>query len=300
MDSSALIADISLEQYAELCAILAPYEGNAEPPAELLHEKGVSLDSWTAARTGWTNRLEDPSIAATLVMNFVPAYHAALDRIHGPAPTLSFDAYIALSAEVQYHGLLATIGRLGLARHRYAQIAFSWNVAFSRDPQQFVAYVSLLHIEIARLIRGESPRPIPAFGEALPANPGLPNAHRAVDSAAPMPSATPIAAPALIAVPPSVVHTPAQPSKSFEQEASETATAVGSALKSGFNKLGGALDAFGRSMSKPSVGSRVFVTWSDGNKYPGVVAEVGQGQYFVTMTDGRQVWIPEAYVSSYG
>jgi hypothetical protein len=200
---------------------------------------------------------------------------------------------------------LATISRLGLSRHRFAQIAFSWNVAFSRDPQQFVAYVCLLDIEIARLARGEAPRPIPGLSDAMPANAEPIEEYEPIEDApptpvpAPIPAPMPVATPAAVVMPP-VVQTPAhvQPQKSLEQEASEAAQAVGGALKSGFNKLGGALDAFGKSLSKPNVGSQVFVTWSDGNKYPGTVADVGQGQYFVTMTDGRQLWVPDAYISS--
>ncbi len=299
MDPFALVAGISLEQYAELCAVVALYEGNAEPPAELLHDKGVSLDTWNAARTGWTTRLEDPSTAAMLSMTFVPAYYAALDRVHGPAPTLSFEAYIALVAEVQQHGFLATMGRLGLARHRYAQIAFSWNVAFSRDPQQFVAYVCLLHIEIARLVRGEASRPFPELGEVLPVHAESPDTFQSIEHAVPTPPALPITTPAPVVTPPAIVApAPVQPAKSIEQEATEAANAVGSVLKNGFNKLGGALDAFGKSLNKPTAGSQVLVTWSDGNKYPGMVADIGQGQYLVTMSDGRQVWVPEAYVGS--
>jgi len=308
MDASALVAGISLEQYAELCAIVALYEGDPAPPAELLHDKGVSLDTWNAAKTGWTNHLEDPSTAATLAMTFVPAYYAALDRVHGPAPTLSFESYVALVAEVQHHGFWATIGRLGLARHRFAQIAFSWNVAFSRDPQQFVAYVCLLHIEIARLARGEAPRPIPALGVASHAHVEALDAHEVIEEVepepvpvpvpVPNPIQTPIAVPAVVPAPAHVQPAHVQPAKSLEQEASEAAHAVGGVLKNGFNKLGGALDAFGKSLNKPTSGSHVFVTWSDGNKYPGMVTEVGQGQYLVTMSDGRQVWIPEAYIST--
>lgn len=296
MDSIAPIAGISLEQYAELCAILAPHGQQAEPPADLLREKSVSIEGWTAARAGWTSRLEDPSTAATLAMTFVPAYHAALDRAHGPAPTLSLDAYIALSAEVEYHGWLATSRRLNLARHRFEQIAFSWDVAFSRDPQQYVSYVCLRRIEVLRLARGEAPRPIAALSEGSTTNAPVPSAHASAGHAAAAVAPVAIENPAPVAA---AAVQPAAP-KSLEQEASEAANAVGSALKSGFGKLGGALDAFGRSLNKPSIGSRVLVTWSDGNKYPGAVAEVGQGRYLVTMSDGRQVWIPEAYVSMNG
>lgn len=292
MDPFAPIADVSLEQYAELCALLTQHEGAEDSYASLLHDKGVSSESWLAARTGWTNRLEDASVGAAVATRFVPAYHAALDRVYGPAPTLSLDAYAALSAEIQQNGLQATIQRVGLPRHRYSQISFAWNVVFSRDPQQYVSYVCMIHVESARLLRGEPVRALPPLaGDASVPVAAAATAQVPVDHAtpgmAPVPAPAPVQPAAAVPIP-----------KSFEQEASEAANAVGIAFKSGLNKIGGALDAFGRSLSKPGVGARVLVTWSDGNKYPGMVAEIGHGQFLVTMSDGRQVWIPEPYVSA--
>ena len=49
---------------------------------------------------------------------------------------------------------------------------------------------------------------------------------------------------------------------------------------------------------RPSVGAPVLVQWSDGKKYPGTVAKVGDGQLMVTMADGSQHWIPESYVKA--
>jgi hypothetical protein len=84
----------------------------------------------------------------------------------------------------------------------------------------------------------------------------------------------------------------------FEKQAEQAVHAVGSAMVSGFSALGSALDSFGKSLSSPKAGSRVLVTWSDGNRYPGTVVQVGQGQYLVAMSDGRQHWVPEASVKS--
>jgi hypothetical protein len=40
-----------------------------------------------------------------------------------------------------------------------------------------------------------------------------------------------------------------------------------------------------------------MVQWSDGQKYPGTVAQVGQGQFFVTMQNGQQLWVQANYVT---
>lgn len=84
--------------------------------------------------------------------------------------------------------------------------------------------------------------------------------------------------------------------RGFEQDATHAAKAVGKAVVSGLDAFGSALDQMGKSLMGPSVGARVVVHWSDGNKYPGTVAQVGKAQYLVTMADGAQHWIPEAFV----
>lgn len=82
----------------------------------------------------------------------------------------------------------------------------------------------------------------------------------------------------------------------FEKDATVAAKAVGKAVVSGLDAVGSVLDQVGKSIMGSKVGDRVLVHWSDGNKYPGVVAQVGKGQYQVAMADGTQHWIPEAFV----
>lgn len=88
------------------------------------------------------------------------------------------------------------------------------------------------------------------------------------------------------------------PVKAFEQDASHAARAVGKAVLSGLDAFGSAIDSVGKSLATHNVGAAVMVTWSDGKKYPGTVALVGKGQYQITMADGSQHWIPEAFVKS--
>lgn len=47
----------------------------------------------------------------------------------------------------------------------------------------------------------------------------------------------------------------------------------------------------------PSVGARVLVQWSDGNRYPGQVAQAGDGQYLIAFGNGQQHWVPLPYLS---
>lgn len=92
---------------------------------------------------------------------------------------------------------------------------------------------------------------------------------------------------------------PPQPgAQNFDRQADQAVREVGKAAAFGFNALGSALGALGNAVTGFGVGARVLVTWSDGQRYPATVAAVGQGQYYVTMTDGKQHWIPSAYVAA--
>jgi prepilin-type processing-associated H-X9-DG protein len=44
-------------------------------------------------------------------------------------------------------------------------------------------------------------------------------------------------------------------------------------------------------------GAPVLVQWSDGHRYPATVMLVHSGQVQVAFPDGRQVWVPQPYVT---
>jgi len=80
--------------------------------------------------------------------------------------------------------------------------------------------------------------------------------------------------------------------QNFERQAEQAGAAIGSAAVAGLSALG---SAFG-SVAGPTVGARVTVQWSDGQRYPGTIAQIAQGQYLVTMQNGQQHWIPSQFV----
>lgn len=61
--------------------------------------------------------------------------------------------------------------------------------------------------------------------------------------------------------------------------------------------IGNLFGGVAKAIAPPSVGTLVMVTWSDGKKYPGTVAQVAPGQYLVKMGDGAQHWIAAGYVT---
>lgn len=61
--------------------------------------------------------------------------------------------------------------------------------------------------------------------------------------------------------------------------------------------LGNLFGGVAKAIAPPTVGTRVMVQWSDGQRYPGTVAQVAPGQYLITMGNGQQHWIASAYVT---
>lgn len=194
---------------------------------------------------------------------------------------VSFEDFVALSGAAKAMGLEKMCAHYDLDLAKWTQISGGWTQTMAREMHKYASFGVLVEQEAARIQAGGAPRPV-----ALAApRPPPPQAASPPGFAAPQP-------PPGYAVPQGL---PA-PGQSFEQQAAHAAHAVGSAAIAGFDALGSALDSFAKSISGPSIGQRVLVQWSDGNRYPGTVVQIAQGQIYVTMSDGRQLWVPQQYV----
>ena len=80
----------------------------------------------------------------------------------------------------------------------------------------------------------------------------------------------------------------------FGAQAAHFGAAVGGALGS----FGQAIDAFATSaVGGFAIGTPVLVLWSDGNRYPATITQLGGGQSQCAFPDGRQIWVPGHAVS---
>lgn len=85
---------------------------------------------------------------------------------------------------------------------------------------------------------------------------------------------------------------PQQPG--YNQQAAQLGAEVGNA----FNAFGNALGSMVNSVIGTfTSGQAVMVQWSDGHRYPATVLMAHSGQVQVAFPDGRQVWVPQAYVA---
>ncbi len=285
MDPYAPIAGISLELYAELSADVSDHLNAPDRQAEIVAKRGITRESWDAAKAGWTARMQDMSLMGQVAMRYMPLYQAALEKKSGGKPQVSFEEYVALSGAAKAMGLEPALGVYKLTMNDWTLIAGDWNAKIPMDPARYGMFGMMVEQEGARIAQGGAPRPVQvqraasAPAQAAPAQPGYPQQpypqQPYPQQAYPQPYAQPYA-------------------PNLGAQAASLGAAVGGALGS----FGSALDSFATSaVGGFAVGTPVLVLWSDGQRYPATIVQLGGGQYNCAFPDGRQVWVPGHAVS---
>jgi hypothetical protein len=112
---------ISLEQYAELCALMADTGGDVAREHAIAAQHGVDAAAWDAAKAGYTARMSDPNDMGRTAMAFMPLYQAAQARARGGAEPCTLEVFARVHAEmafrkgpdgekIDYHQVLAEHG----------------------------------------------------------------------------------------------------------------------------------------------------------------------------------------------
>ncbi|MCB0711077.1 MAG: hypothetical protein KDD67_01970 [Ignavibacteriae bacterium] len=96
------IAGVSLEQYAELCALMGDTGGDVAKENAIAADHGVSADAWKEAKEGYTARMSDPSDMGKTAMAFMPLYQAAQEKMRGGGEPASLETYTKVHAEMAF------------------------------------------------------------------------------------------------------------------------------------------------------------------------------------------------------
>ncbi len=151
MDPMEPIAGISLEAYAELCALMKDTGTDTDRQAAMAAEHGHDREAWEAAKNGWTERMSDPATAGTVATAFMPLYQAALARL-GPAKTATFEEYVRMSAMVQMGVRFETMyAEFGITGADWSQISTAWVDALTHDPALASRFGDAVAAERAKL-----------------------------------------------------------------------------------------------------------------------------------------------------
>ena len=227
-----------------------------------------------------------------------------------PVSGMTVEKYADLSAEVASHRGDAVkvgeaLGRAGIAAADWAQVHAGWSARLV-DPVLGAAvagsFEARYHAALDRHLGAPPDVPPEDFatmlGEALMG--GLPAmgqsrkidpltwsriSYRARTAAAGEPGRLT----ALLAVAEQIAErrlsgaVPLPPVKTFEQDATVAAKAVGKAVMSCLCAFVSALDSMWKQLLSQPVGAAMGVTGSDEKKYPGTAAQICKRQYYLTL-----------------
>ncbi len=93
---------ITIEQYADLCALMKDTAGDLSKEAAIAAEHNVSLDDWNAAKTHYTAQMSDPADMGKTAMAFMPLYQAALEKMSGGKEPCTLEIYTKIHAEMAF------------------------------------------------------------------------------------------------------------------------------------------------------------------------------------------------------
>lgn len=151
MDPREPIEGISLDAYAELCALMKDTGNDVDAQAAIAARHGHGREAWEAAKQGWTARMSDPATAGAVTGAFMPLYQASLAR-QGPARTATLEEYARMSAMVQVGVPFETMyARFGITGAEWSQISTAWVQRLTADPALAATFGDAAAAERARL-----------------------------------------------------------------------------------------------------------------------------------------------------
>jgi hypothetical protein len=93
---------ISIEQYADLCALMADTAGDVNKENAIAGAHGVSPEMWAASKAGYTAKMSDPNDMGRTAMAFMPLYQAAQARARGGKEPCTLEFYTKVHAEMAW------------------------------------------------------------------------------------------------------------------------------------------------------------------------------------------------------
>ncbi len=93
---------ISIEQYADLCALMADTGGDVTKENAVAAAHGVGDADWLAAKTFFTAKMSDPNDMGRTAMAFMPLYQAAQARARGGKEPCTLEFYTKVHAEMAW------------------------------------------------------------------------------------------------------------------------------------------------------------------------------------------------------
>lgn len=96
------INGITIQKYAELCALMAETGEDKAKQVAIASEHGVSEADWEAAKAGWTAKMTDPSDMGKTALAFMAAMQDAQVAARGGAEPGPMEDFAKVHAEMAF------------------------------------------------------------------------------------------------------------------------------------------------------------------------------------------------------
>jgi hypothetical protein len=160
--------NVSLEQYADLCAGMADTGGDASKENEIALAQGVSAEDWSAAKDYYTAKMQDPSDMGKTAMAFMPLFQDAQAKLRGGEEPGTLEAYTKVHAEMAYRkdpsdperkiDFMIVLEENGFTHSRWLEMESYWTprIATDKDPkfdaEQAMRFRELMQKESDRIL----------------------------------------------------------------------------------------------------------------------------------------------------
>lgn len=160
--------DVTLEQYADLCAMMADTGGDEVLELEIAAAEGIGADAWREAKGHYTRMMQDPADMGKTALAFMPLYQVAQARLRGGSPPGSLERYTRVHAEMSFKrdagdpskkiDHLLVIADNGFTHAEWLEMEGYWTPRVSSDtdpkfdPEQARKFRELLQAEVDRIL----------------------------------------------------------------------------------------------------------------------------------------------------
>ena len=93
---------ITIEKYADLCALMADTAGDANKENAIAQAHGVTPAEWAESKAGFTAKMSDPKDMGKTAMAFMPLYSAAQAKARGGKEPCTLEFYTKVHAEMAF------------------------------------------------------------------------------------------------------------------------------------------------------------------------------------------------------
>lgn len=138
------INGVTLEKYAELCALMADTGTDEAKQIAIAEANGVKADDWKAAKDGFTKKMMDPSDMGKTALAFMPLLQAAQTKMRGGAEPCTLEVYAKIKAQMAFRkdpsdsnkqiDYLVVLQENGFTHQQWIECENYWTPVVTNDP----------------------------------------------------------------------------------------------------------------------------------------------------------------------